>query len=133
MRPLKPIFSLIGTVVPIIYCGYLLHYFLDQAGSLEEAKAIGLGPTLLGLAVVGLFFFIVFAIKLVLIFIALRSRRPGGRGGPDAPTDGDGFDADAVVARYMARRSAEVPPNTPAPPPAHGGSANRASFGRKVR
>lgn len=127
MRPLKPIFGLIGSVVPIIYCGYLLYYFLDQAGSLEEAKAVGLGPTLLGLAVVGVFFFVVFAIKLVLIFLALRSRRPGG---PDAPTDDDGFDADAVVARYMARRSADDSPKSPTTPPAR--PAKSSSFGRRV-
>ena len=52
----KPIFRAIGAIVPVFYCGGLLIYFIHQGGSLEGAISIGLGPTLLGLAIVGLLF-----------------------------------------------------------------------------
>ena len=137
MRNLKPVFGVIGALVPVLYWGGLFYYFLDVAGSVQEAEEIGLGPTLLGLGVVGLLFCIPLIVKMVRIFAGPRSPGSGGRDGPDAPTqDGEGgFDADAVVARYMARRSAEAAPGSPAAPPAHegGGPARRPSFGRKIR
>jgi hypothetical protein len=134
----KSIFGVMGALVPILYCGYLLYYFLDLSGSVQEAQMDGLGPTLLGLGVVGLLFCIPLIVKIVRIFARPRSPGSGGRGGPDAPTDDgeDGFDADAVVARYMARRSAEAAPGSPrlAPPARQGGGPARGpSFGRKIR
>jgi hypothetical protein len=97
----------------------------------------GLGPTLLGLGTIGLLFCIVLIVKLVRMFARPRSPGSGGRNGPDAPPDDgeDGFDADAVVARYMARRSAEAASGSPrlAPPAQGGGPAGRPSFGRKTR
>ena len=137
MRNLKSVFGLIKALGPVLYCGSLLYYFLDVAGSVQEAETIGLGPTLLGLAAVGLLFCIPLIVKIVRIFARPRSPGSGGRDGPDAPThDGEGgFDADAVVARYMARRSPEAAPSSPAAPPAHegGGPARRPGFGRKNR
>jgi hypothetical protein len=50
---------------PILYCGGLLYYFLDFSGSVQEAEMDGLGPTLLGLGVVGLLFCIPFIVKIV--------------------------------------------------------------------
>jgi hypothetical protein len=124
----------IVALVPILYCGSLLYYFLDLSGSVQEARTDGLGPTLLGLAAVGLLFCIPLVMKIVRIFAGPRSP---GSGGPDASThDGEGeFDADAAVARYMARRSAEAASCSPAAPPAHevGGPTRRVSFGRKIR
>jgi hypothetical protein len=129
VRPLKSVFGVIGALVPIIYCGSLLYYFLDLGGSFRDVEAMGLGPTVLGLATVGLLFCIPLVIKIVRIFAGLR---PPGSGG--TAHDGE-FDADAVIARYMARRSAEDAPCTPAAPPANkdGGAARRAGFGRKIR
>ena len=126
---------MIGALVPILYCGYLLYYFLDISGSVEEAKVDGLGPTLMGLAVVGLLFCIPFLVKIVRLFKGPRSPGAGGNGGPDAPTGDGGFDADAVIARYMARQSAQAAPSSPAAPPASGGRGpvGRPSFGRKIR
>lgn len=137
MRTLKPVFGVIGALVPVLYWGGLFYYFFNVAGSVQEAEEIGLGPTLLGLGVVGLLFCIPLIVKIVRIFAGPRSPGSGGGGGADASTHDDegGFDADAVVARYMARRSAEAAAGAPAAPPAHGGGgpARRPGFGRKIR
>jgi hypothetical protein len=135
MRNLKSVFGVIGALVPVLYWGGLFYYFLDVSGSVQEAETIGLGPTLLGLGVVGLLFCIPLIVKIVRIFAGPRSPGSGGRGGPDASADDDegGFDADAVVARYMARRPAEAAPGSPAPAHEAGGPARRPSFGRKIR
>jgi len=136
MRTLKSVLGVIGALLPIIYCGGLIYYFLDLTGSVREADAIGLGPTLIGLTVVGLLFCIPLIVKVVRIFLAPRSPGSSGGSGRDASThDGkDGFDPDAAVARYMAQRSAEAAAGSPPAPPAHeSGPATRPSFGRKVK
>jgi len=137
VRALKSVFVVIGALVPILYCARLLYYFLDLSGSVQEAESMGLGPTVLGLGTVGLLFCIPLTMKIIRIFAGRRSPGSGGRGGPDAPRhDGkDEFDADAMIARYMARRSAEDAPCSPAAPPAHNDSetTRRSSFGRKIR
>ncbi len=132
---LKSILGLIGALLPIAYCGGLIYYFLDVSGSVHDANALGLGPTVLGLAIVGLLFCIPLIVKVMRI-IALRPHAPSGSGGRDASTqDAAEFDADATLARYMARRSAEAASSgEPAPPTDEGGaSAARASFGRRVK
>jgi len=137
MRNLKSVFGVIGTLAAILYCGRLLYYFIDLTGSVQEAQTQGLGSTLLGLAAVGLFFGILLIVKIVRMFARPHSPGSGGRGGQDASThDGEGgFDADAVLARYMAKRSAEAALGSPAAPPAPegGGPATRPSFGRRAR
>lgn len=136
MRTLKPGFGVIGAVLPVLYCGGLLYHFLDTNGSVEEAKTDGLGPTLLGLGVVGLLFCIPLIVKIVRIFAGPRSPGSSGCGGPDgsAPDGEGGFDADAALARYMVQRSEEAAPEPPAVPPAldRGGRASRPSFGRRI-
>ena len=132
MRTLKSRFGVMGAIVPILYCGYLLYYFLDLSGSMQEAETDGLGPTLIGLGAVSLLFSIPLIMKVVRIFAGPRS--PGS--GPDASAGDDesGFDADAAIARYMAGRSADAAPNAPSAPPAHrGGPAKPSGFGRKIR
>ena len=135
MRSLRLVFGVIAALVPIVYCGYLVYYFLGVSGSVTEAKAIGLGPTLLGLAIVGLLFCIPLIIRIVRIFA--RPHSPGSGGRPDRPPHdgGPGFDADAVVARYLARRSGEADHGSPttSPAPDSSGPARRPSFGRKIR
>jgi hypothetical protein len=137
MRSLKSVFGVSGALMPVIYCGGLLYYFIDLSESMDEATKSGLGPTELGLGAVGLLFCIPLLVKVVRFFGKLRSPASSGRGDPDASTKDDekGFDADAVLARYMARQSAEVSPGAPAAPPAHeGGEAvSRPSFGRRIR
>ena len=100
MGSLKSVFGVIGALVPVVYCGGLLYYFLDTSGSVQGAATIGLGPTMLGLGVVGLLFCI------PLIFKLVRFLGSGDRGGRAGSTpDGDDFDAEAALARYMARKS----------------------------
>ena len=134
MRRVKSLFGVISALAPVLYCGGLLYYFIDVSGSPHEAETNGLGPTLLGLGIVGLLFCIPLVVKIVGIFAEPRSPGSGGPGGPDASTHDRGIDADAVVARYIARRSAPAAPAAPTAPPASEGGAPAigASFGRKT-
>lgn len=135
MRTLKSVYAVARAVVPIGYCGYLLYYFLGVSGSVDNAWDIGLGPTLLGLAVVALLFCVPLYFKIMRLFGGPRWPRPGDR--PNPPPghgdDEDGFDADAAIARYLARKaqeeSAAATPSRPAPQ--RSGPAPRPSFGRK--
>jgi len=117
--PLKSLARFIASFLPVIYCAYLVRYFIHQSGSLQEAENNGLGPTVWGLTIVGGLFCIPIIVKLVLIFFELR--RPKLR--VEAHDDGDGFDADAVVARYLAQRTAEADSSAAA--------TSRPGFGRK--
>lgn len=126
MVGLKPLFGLIRSIFPVLYFGGLLTYFFDVAGSVEQAKAMGLWPTLVGLAVVGLLFCIPLFFKLALLFVALATSR-GHRNPPEHDDDGPGFDADAAIARYKAQQSAEAAPSRPA------STGGRPTFGRKTR
>jgi hypothetical protein len=133
VQALKSGLGVIGALVPVLYFGGLLYYFIDVGGSVQGAEAIGLGPTLLGLGIVGLLFCIPLIIKIVRIFASPHS--PGSGGGPDASMrdDENGFDPDAAIARYMAQRSTEAAPNAPSARPARGGPVRPSGFGRKIR
>jgi hypothetical protein len=135
MRTLRSVIIIVVALAPIVYVGRLLYYFLDLSGSVQEAESDGLGPTLLGLGLVGLLFCIALAVKLIRIFGGPRSPGSVGRSSPPSPStpDGDGgFDADAVLARYMAKQTRETVPVSPAVPPARQGARPaRSTFGRK--
>jgi hypothetical protein len=128
----KPIFRAIAAIVPVFYCGGLIIYFIHQNGSVDGAISMGLGPTLLGLAIVGLLFSIPL---IVVIFRLFRGTRPcgsDGHGGSSGPHDGENaFDADAVVARYLARAPAQTAAGSPAPSP--GSAPKPTGFGRRSR
>jgi len=129
----KSMFGVIGALVAVLYWGGLLYYFFDVAGSVENARQLGLGPTLLAIAAFGLLFLIVLVVRIARM--AGRPPSPGkdGHDGSDASKHDDegGFDADAAIARYMASRSSD----RPAAPVAHGGGAPATppSFGRRSR
>lgn len=123
VQPFKPIFGVIGSILPVVYFGGLAWYFFDVGGSVEQVKANGLGPTVLGLTVLGLLFSIPLIVKIVAVIVALR--KSGRAGEPEEQT----FDADAAVARYRARQAAE-PAQTPAPRPRNGNGPAK-TFGRK--
>jgi hypothetical protein len=135
LRTLKSVYGVARAVVPIGYCGYLLYYFLGVGGSVENAWDIGLGPTLLGLGVVALLFCVPLFFKIMRLIGGPRWPRSGGR--PNPPPghgdgdDADGFDADAAIARYMARKAQEESAASPPPAQQRGGSPARPSFGRK--
>jgi uncharacterized membrane protein len=128
--PLKSVVSLILNVVAVVYCFGLDYYFIHISGSLEEAENNGLGPTVYGLGIVGLLFCIPVLVKLVLVFIELRKPRLGGGAGGSSPGGDDTFDADAVVARYLAEGQLKTGSGSPGDTRG-GGSARRPSFGRK--
>ena len=129
MQDFKSAFNMFRMFMPVIYCGGLLAYFLWlSGGSLEIIKLLNLGPLLLGLGVIGLVFCIPLALKLKQLFLGPRT--PGSGGGSDE----EGFDPDAVVARYLAQRPADAAPVSPAPRsvPKGAGPAKSTGFGRRI-
>jgi hypothetical protein len=135
----KAIVGVIAALVPVVYCGGLVFHFVHTEGSIQQAADIGLDPTLLGLTIVGVLFLIPVFFKVAKIFSGPRSPGSGG-----STPDGDGgIDADAIVARYLAQRSAENDAGSgsgaPAPRAHHphvqtGGVQPKAGgFGRKTR
>ena len=123
----NPLFLVIRMLIAALYCGGLLIYFYHVGGSVQGVIDLGLGPYMLGLAIVGLIFCIPLLVALIRILIRPRPRGPSGRGPDD---DGNGFDADAVVARYIAERSAQAA----APPsPTRNGAPKPTGFGRRNR
>ena len=126
---------MIRALLPIVYFTGLLVDLLDvSGGSIHQAWTIGLGPTILGLGFIGLLFCIPLALRIVRILNGLRASGSGGGSGRSAADDDDGFDADAAVARYLAQRSAEAAPTSPAPRPApkSGGPTKPTGFGRRI-
>jgi hypothetical protein len=129
---MTPMFRSIGVFVPFFYCGGLLIYFIHEGGSVEGAISIGLGPTLLGLAILDLLFSIPLFVVIFRIFLGRRPPRSDGRGGRSGPHDGeDAFDADAVVARYLAMGPTQTADGPPAPSP--GSAPKPTGFGRRGR
>lgn len=127
----KPVFGVIRLLLPALYFGGLFVYFFRVGGSVQGVIDIGLGPTVLGLGIVGLLFCIPLLVALIRIFARPRPRGPDGRsGGPDA--GGSGFDADAVVARYLAQQSAQAASPDPSPPSPTRSAASKG-FGRRSR
>ena len=101
MGSIKSVFAVLGAAVPVVYCGGLAYFFLSSAGSWDETMSIGLGPTVVGLGAVGLFFCIPLLVKFVGAFNSRPSRPSASTSTQEA---GEDFDADAVVARYMASK-----------------------------
>lgn len=134
MGQLKSIIGIGRALLPVLYCGYLFYYFIDVGGSVQGIKDIGLGPTVIGLGAVGLLFCLPLIWKIVRTFRGPRAPKSGG-GAPIKDDDDDGgAAADAIIARYMARKAIEdALPSAAAPRPAapSGGPAKRPSFGRK--
>ena len=136
MPNLKALFGAIAVFVPVVWAAGLIYYFVDTSGSIENAETIGLGPTLLGLGLVGILFAIPFIVRVGRIFGGPRSPGSSGHTGPNLPTDdgSGGIDTDAAIARYLASRSVETSPGAPAAPqPDRDEPAARPSFGRRVR
>jgi hypothetical protein len=128
-------FGFIGMLLPLLYFGGLLYYFSGVGGgTLQGIIDIGLGPTMLGLGVLGLLFaikplYILFRFVIGLITGAGVTPRPASSASTTDDASSDGFDAEDAIARYLRNRDAgkvDTPiPAEPAPPPM------RPSFGRK--
>lgn len=128
MRTFKLVFGLLAALLPVVYCGGLFWYFSGVGGSMENATSLGLGPTMIGLGGIGVLLCIPVILKLVKI--AGGARAPVKAGGSEPAADEPAFDADAALARYMARKAA----GTEVPPPVFPGEGveRRATFGRRI-
>ncbi|MBU0825882.1 MAG: hypothetical protein KKA44_07120 [Alphaproteobacteria bacterium] len=126
-------------LIPILYIGWLLYYFVGVGGGTAEGVAgIGLGPTVIGLSIVGLLFALPLIIKLLRATTGVN-RVPGAsfdaKLKPGEVVVEPEFDADAAFASYMRKREAgvvgdvTVDPADDAPAPF---SQRPASFGRKT-
>jgi hypothetical protein len=130
MGSLKSAGALIAALVPVAYCGGLIYYFHSTGGSpMQGETAKGLGPTMLGLGVVGLLFMVPVIVRLMRLGMPAVS---GARVVASEPEE-EAFDADAALARYLARKAeggSDIPP-----PVAESGDAlstqARPVFGRK--
>jgi hypothetical protein len=138
MRNAKSIFGLILAALPVLYCGGFLLYFNGVRTSYGGWLDGSLGPTMIGLGVVGLLFLIPLVLKIRRLLRGTGAPgAPGaGRGGgrsDDAPKDeGSDFDPEAAISRYMAQRSSGARgPASPPARPAGGGLARQAGFGRR--
>lgn len=136
MRVVRDVFGALGALLPILYCGGLYFYFRDVAGSPENELNLGLRPTLWGLSVVGLLLCIPLLFKILKIFRRPPPPRLDGRGRLDtsAADDKSGSDADAVIARYLARHAAtegQLVSNAPISSQ-KADAGKRPSFGRRL-
>lgn len=135
---LGKIVGVIGSLLPLVYIGYMLRHFIGVGGGTAEGIAwIGLGPTVIGLSIVGILFALPLIVKLVRAGSGLN-RVPGAgnlKPGEVSSPETIEFDADAAFANYMRGREAsggappvvEPLPSDPAPvTPRPGG------FGRKI-
>jgi hypothetical protein len=130
------VLGIIGGLVPLVYIGWMLWYFMGVGGNSAEGIAmIGLGPTVMGLAIVGLIFALPLIIKL-LRAVSGTDRVPGSRSekAGDLSAETQGFDADAAFANYMRGRDTAPPPPIASDLPAgdvHPVTPRPGGFGRK--
>jgi hypothetical protein len=143
MRGVKSVFGVIGALVPVLWFGGLAYYFYGTNQAMGGAAASELGPTIIGLGAIGILFCIPVVWKIIKAISGSSGAKPARTIGTAAEAESD-FDADAALARYLARKNAEPgapplwadtpPPRTadpvreaPAAPP-----AARPTFGRKI-
>lgn len=130
MATASPALGIVKALIPVLFCGGFLVWFAGVERWTGVPVGNALVPTIVGLAVLT----VLFAIPLVLRIARLGGppppRRPGPPPGEEPPADeSGGFDADAAIARYLARRG----PGAPPPPPASAALAPPPSgFGRKA-
>ena len=128
MRSMKTVIGILGALVPVVYCGWLLTYFLNVGGTADGVVGIGLGPTVLGLGAIGLLLCIplLFKIMKAVTGSGRKAEKGSGAEAQTAASDSEpepSFDADAALARYMAKKASglvEAPPVEPGVRPAFG-------------
>ncbi|WP_332818416.1 hypothetical protein [Sphingopyxis sp.] len=103
---LGKVLGVIGGIIPLVYIGWLLRHFVGVGGGTAEGVAfIGLGPTVIGLSIVGLLLALPLIIKLLRVATGVN-RVPGANLKPGEVSDAPAFDADEVFANYMRKRDA---------------------------
>ena len=130
MRTARSWFGLIGALLPVLFCGGFLLYFDNVRRAFGGLVDSGIGPTMIGLAVFGLLFLVLFLLKLRRFLAPPAPPASGDRVAAALDQTPSDFDPDAAFARYMARRPSGSVPMTrlggddpDRPPP--------GSFGRK--
>lgn len=106
------VLGVLGGLIPLVYIGWLLRHFIGVGGGSADGIAmIGLGPTVMGLTVVGILFALPLIIKLLRV-VSGTNRVPGTRAeaAGELSAETQGFDADAAFANYMRNRDAAPPP-----------------------
>src|SRR5438105_838334 len=110
MRAMKNWIGLIGALLPVLFCGGFLLYFSKVRGAFGGLVDRELGPTMVGLGAFFLLFLVLFLVKLWRFSRPpASSSGPGGRAAAPEEAPHSDFDADAALARYLARR-ADIPP-----------------------
>lgn len=111
MRLIGGVFSWVFALIPIVYIGAMLWYFAGVGGnSAEGIVGIGLGPTVIGLAIVGLLLALPLVIKLLRV-VSGTNRVPGAGAAAGEPSvETQGFDPDGAFANYMRGRDSAPPP-----------------------
>lgn len=137
---LGKVLGIIGGLIPLVYIGWLLRHFIGVGGGTAEGVAgIGLGPTVIGLSIVGLLFALPLIIKLLRAATGVN-RVPGAsfdaKLKPGEVAVEPTFDADAAFANYMRNREAGVAGDVSVDPAASEPPASFAprpgGFGRKA-
>lgn len=134
------VLGVIGGLIPLVWIGWLLYHFVGVSGGTAEGVAgIGLGPTVIGLSIVGLLFALPLIIKLLRATTGV-DHVPGAsfetRLKPGEVVVEPEFDPDAAFANYMRKREEGVVGDVTVDPADHELSApfapRPASFGRKA-
>ena len=132
MGSMKGAGALIAALVPIVYCGAMIYYFFGVGGSVQGVAAIGLGPTVFGLGAIGLLFCAPLLFRLLKLG-ATPPPKPGAGPRFAANLPEEEFDADAALARYLARKAeAGEEPQAIVEPDSAPAAAVRPVFGRKI-
>jgi hypothetical protein len=114
---LGKVLGVIAGLLPLVYIGWLLRHFIGVGGGSAEGVAmIGLGPTVIGLSIIGLLFALPLIIKL--LRAATGVNRVPGKSFEATLKPGEisvepAFDADAAFANYMRKREnmGDTPPD----------------------
>ncbi|HYE29198.1 MAG TPA: hypothetical protein VD887_13610 [Allosphingosinicella sp.] len=130
-RTYSPALGIFRALMPVLFCGGFLVYFAGVERWTGVPVGDALTPTVFGLGILALLFAIPLVLRIARLLGPPPPRKPGSppRQEPLAPGPGD-FDADAAIARYLARREPASPPSPPAPAAA---AQAPPSFGRKTR
>ncbi|HTU11678.1 MAG TPA: hypothetical protein VMG08_12370 [Allosphingosinicella sp.] len=134
MKTTKSFMGLLMALVPILLIGGLLLYLNHVRTSFFGLLDGAMGPTMFGLAAIGVVFILLFFLKLRKAATppAPPSARAGDRVDAAVAETRSDFDADAAFARYMAKRDAGGTDPSGAPSQAFGNAPARpGGFGRK--
>lgn len=105
MSPGK-LLGVIGGLLPLVYIGFMLRHFVGVGGGTADGiVGIGLGPTVIGLSIVGLLFALPLIIKLLRATTGVN-KVTGADLKPGEISTEPAFDADAALANYMRSRNA---------------------------